>query len=139
MSRASATRYCEAPRLAWQHGRRWITRNNSCVAKPIRRESLMRKTPTPPRTSEAAIFARIWSESSAGLTPALARRILKLRFSAEDEARMRELARRNQLGELTDAEQGQLDGFVKVGDLLAIMHSRARRVLKQAVTMTTYP
>jgi hypothetical protein len=83
-----------------------------------------------PENSEAAIFARVWSQPAGGLTPVVARHILRLRFSADDEARMHELARKNRLGELTDAERNEFDNFVKVGDLLAILQSKARKALK---------
>ena len=60
---------------------------------------------------------------------AIARRILKLRFSENDQARMHELAVKNQQGKLSRAEIQELDNFVRVGDLLAILHSKARQRL----------
>jgi hypothetical protein len=80
--------------------------------------------------SEAAIFARLWETREGGLTPELARHVLKLRFSDNDIARMHELAARNQQGELSPAETDELDNFVRVGDLLAILQSKARKLLK---------
>jgi len=41
------------------------------------------------------------------------------------------LAERNREGTLTDAEREELDDFVKVGDLLAILQSKARKLLKR--------
>jgi hypothetical protein len=83
------------------------------------------------RTSAAAIFARLW-EGDNGLTVPVARHVLKLGFNEADKARIRELLERNREGELTDAEQEELDNFVKVGDLLAILQSKARKLLKRA-------
>lgn len=80
--------------------------------------------------SEAAIFARLW-DAEGGLSPQLARHVLKLAFSEADMARMHLLAERNQNGKLTPAERAELDNFVKVGDLLAILQSKARKLLKQ--------
>jgi hypothetical protein len=80
-------------------------------------------------SSEAAIFARVWAEAEGGLTPTLARHIVKLAFSANDKARMLELGRKNQEEGLTEAESTELDNFIKVGDLLAILQSKARQAL----------
>jgi hypothetical protein len=83
--------------------------------------------------SAAAIFARLW-ESGNGLTVPVARHILKLGFGAADKTRMRELIERNREGKLTDEEQEELNNFVKIGDLLAILQSKARKFLKQTAT-----
>jgi hypothetical protein len=88
--------------------------------------------PPASKSSAAAIFARLWDGKHGGLTPALARHVLKVRFSDADTARMRELARRNRDGTLTAAELAELDDFVIVGDLLAILQSKARQLLKRA-------
>jgi hypothetical protein len=81
------------------------------------------------KSSEAAIFARVWENRDGGLTPPLARHVLKLGFGDEDKARMHDLIERNQEGTLTDDERAELDNFVKVGDLLAILQSKARKFL----------
>ncbi len=85
-----------------------------------------------PPKSEAAIFARLWTGKEDELTPENARKILEWRFSADEEARMHELAYRNQQGQLSDLELQELDHFVKVGDLLAILQSKARTYLKDS-------
>jgi len=48
-----------------------------------------------------------------------------------DQARMEELAQRNQKGRLSVGEREELENYVKVGDLLAILHSKARQALKR--------
>src|SRR5207237_10662836 len=53
------------------------------------------------RASFAAIFSRLWDAGNRGLTPLVARHLLRLRFSESDEARMHELAAKNQAGRLT--------------------------------------
>jgi hypothetical protein len=50
---------------------------------------------------------------------------------------MRELAERNQEGQLSTEEREELDDFVKIGDLLAILQSKARKLLKQTPTRRT--
>jgi len=81
-------------------------------------------------TSEAAIWARIIEPEKNGLSPAAARSLLELRFSEWDLARMNELARKNQDGLLNDAEREELEGYVKVGDVLSLLHLKARRSLQ---------
>jgi hypothetical protein len=81
-------------------------------------------------TDEAAIFARLWDSEEQRLPMPLAKHILRLKFSADDQARMHDLAERNRSNRLTPSEQRELDSFIKVGDLLAILQSRTRRRLK---------
>jgi hypothetical protein len=81
-----------------------------------------------PKTT-AIIFSRLW-DGDCQLTMPVARHILKLRFSDSDLARMRELAERNREGQLSPAELDELDSFVTVGDLLAMLQSKARRLVK---------
>ena len=84
-------------------------------------------------TSEAAIFARLWEGGSKRLSVTLARHIVSLGFSEADRARMHELSEKNRSGELSVAETKELDNFIRVGDLLAILQSKARQRLKRAV------
>jgi hypothetical protein len=79
------------------------------------------------RTSEAAIFARLWQTDNGEMAPEAARLILTLGFSQDDRARMHELAVKNQEGAITPEERQELDSYVKVGDLLAILQSMARK------------
>lgn len=85
----------------------------------------------PNRSSEMAIFARLLKLDEGDLSRELARHILTLGFAEEDQARMRELAERNQSGGLSTAEQEELRHFVKAGHLLALLHSQARNCLKR--------
>jgi hypothetical protein len=81
-------------------------------------------------TSEAAIFVRVFADGKQGLTPELARHVLALGFSDEDKARMHELAIKNQEGNISAEELRDLDSYVKVADLVAILQSKARKLLK---------
>lgn len=82
-------------------------------------------------TSEAAIFSRVWEDEKKALSPTVARHVLKLRFSAKDQDRMHELAAKNRAGELSAEETEEIDNFVKVGDLLALLQSKARQRLRK--------
>jgi hypothetical protein len=80
--------------------------------------------------SEAAIFSRIFVEGPQGLTSELARHILTLEFSDHDKARMHELVLKNQEGRASPEELRDLDNYVKVADLVAILQSKARKLLR---------
>ena len=82
----------------------------------------------PNDTSQAAIFGRLWESFSS---PELAQQVLKLRFSDKDNSRMHELAAKNQSESLAARESEELDNFIRVADLLAILQSKARKFLKQ--------
>jgi hypothetical protein len=82
-------------------------------------------------TSGATIFSRIFETSREGLSPELARYILGLSFSTEDRSRMRELATKNQRGDISQQELEELDHYITAGDILAIWQSKARCALKQ--------
>jgi hypothetical protein len=88
------------------------------------------KTATLPPTTEAAIWARV-IHGSAELTPRVARAILKLEFSVDDQERMHDLALKAQEGRLTPEEEFEIDNFERVGTMLAILKSRSRKLLKR--------
>jgi hypothetical protein len=64
--------------------------------------------------------------------PALARHLLELGFSEEDNKRINDLADRNQRGALSPGELAELRGFANAGCLLGILYAKARRALKKA-------
>lgn len=80
--------------------------------------------------SEAAIFGRVFVNGRRGMTPDLARHILTLEFCDDDKARMHELAVKNQEGRASPEELRDLDNYVKVADLVAILQSKARKFLR---------
>lgn len=82
------------------------------------------------RTSELAIFGRLFKADKGDLPRELARYVLTLGFGEEDQARMRDLAERNQEGVLSLQEKEELQNYVKAGHLLALLHSKARKSLK---------
>jgi hypothetical protein len=82
-------------------------------------------------TSEAAIFSRILEPEKPMLSPDAARSILALDFTPSDRQRMNALAAKARAGTLTAEENEELDNYLRVGDLLAIMQSKARRSLQK--------
>ena len=81
--------------------------------------------------SEAAIFARLWETAESRLSPQVARYVLKVGFPERDKERMHELAAKNRTSQLSAEEREEFDNYIKVGDLLAILQSKARKRLKQ--------
>lgn len=67
-------------------------------------------------------------------TPTAARALLKLQFSEEDRLRMSELAAKARANKLTPQDEQRIDTYERLGCLLDILHSNARRVLKRRRT-----
>ena len=82
-------------------------------------------------SNELAIYGRLLKADKGDLSRELARYVLTLGFGEEDQARMRELAERNQAGALSTQEREELRNYVKAGHLLALLHSKARKSLKR--------
>lgn len=82
--------------------------------------------------SEAAIVGRLMKPDQGDFSPDVAREILSLQLSGEDQARMRELSLKAQDGTLTNAEQAEVENYRRVGYWLGILWSRARLSLKRA-------
>ncbi len=79
--------------------------------------------------TEVAIWSRLLQPDSSTLSPEAARAILMLDFTEEDRARLHELATRGQSGSLSAAEEDDLETYCRVGRLLDLMRSKARRSL----------
>jgi hypothetical protein len=83
-------------------------------------------------SAEAAILSRMLKPERDDLSPEAARSFLKLEFDPEDLSRMHELALRAQGGSLTAAEESELESYRRIGRLLEVMRSKARRSLARA-------
>jgi hypothetical protein len=64
------------------------------------------------------------------LSAEAARAMLRLRFSAADKRRMNRLAARNRQSKLKPEEEVELSNYIRVGQTLGILQSKARRSLK---------
>ena len=84
-------------------------------------------------TSEMAILRRVIDPEQPSLSVEAALAILRLDFSASDRARMNDLAAKNRAGKLTAAEDEELENYIRVGQTLGILQSKARRSLKGIV------
>jgi hypothetical protein len=83
------------------------------------------------RSSEVAIFGRLIQDQKGDLSRDLARYVLTLGFTDDDQSRMTELACRNQEVALSVGEQEELHSYVQASHLLALLHSKARKSLKR--------
>ncbi len=81
-------------------------------------------------TTEAAIWERVIHPHGELRRRDVARSILQLSFTPDERARMHKLAVKNQDGSLTPEEESELDHYNRVGSLLSIMKSKARKLLK---------
>jgi hypothetical protein len=66
----------------------------------------------------------------ACFTPEVARRLIDLRASSSVQKRIEELARKSEQGKLSKPEQEEYDALVSAGNFIAILQSKARRLLK---------
>jgi hypothetical protein len=87
----------------------------------------MRVIKKPGQTTESDIWARLIRHGN--FSKAVARGFLSLNFGDDDKVRMQELAQKNNEGKLSPAELSELDEYVKVGDILSLLHLKARRAL----------
>lgn len=87
-------------------------------------------TVAPSSSSEMEILRRVVDPTEPYLSCAAARDILRLRFAKQDRNRMNQLAEKNRKGELTEKEEQELDNFIRVGQTLGILQSKARRTLR---------
>jgi hypothetical protein len=83
-------------------------------------------------TGEAAILVRVFNADHGDLPPDAARYFLEKDFPPTDLEKMDELARKARQGSLTADEQEEMEHYCHVGDLLALMKSKARLSLGQS-------
>lgn len=80
--------------------------------------------------TEMDILADAIVPEAGDLTPAVAESVLHWKFTDRAVTKMNELARRNSEGNLTPAEQQELDNFIRVGSLINLFQAKARVSLK---------
>ena len=83
--------------------------------------------------SEAAIWARLMQAQGDDLSAEAAEYLLSIRFGEDDITRMHELADRSTAGTLTDQERSEFDSYLHIGNLLAVMQSKARQALDRPI------
>lgn len=76
--------------------------------------------------TEADVLDQLLTAEGTGFTPESARVILSLRFSPAAVERMNELAAKNRRGTLSEAERANLEKYLRVGNFLNVVQSKAR-------------
>jgi hypothetical protein len=84
------------------------------------------------KATEGAIWNRLLQPAGQALSLQAARSIVRMEFPQEDKDRMHELAAKAREGTLTPVEQEEIRSYERVGNLLALMKSKARQRLKKA-------
>ncbi len=79
----------------------------------------------------SSVLSRVIRPEQDDLSPEAARSFLRLAFDRVDLARMNDLARKGQKGELTRQEQALLAEYRQAGLLIDLLKSKARLSLKR--------
>ncbi len=83
------------------------------------------------QNTEAAILARVIEADEKEVTPDVARYLLSMQLPEADRERVDELSAKARSGSLNVAEEEELESYLHIGSLLAVMQSRARRFLSK--------
>jgi hypothetical protein len=82
--------------------------------------------------TEAGILARLIRARQDDLSHDAANYLLSLNFEENDVSRMNELSDLARQGKLVDADAAELDSYIHVSNLLAVMKAKARRALRSS-------
>ena len=82
--------------------------------------------------NEVEIWAGVITSDQSDMPEPAATTVLGWRFNDEAKQRMEELAARNGQGTLSDSEREELEAYVNVGQVIAILQAKARLSLKRA-------
>ena len=82
-------------------------------------------------SKEAAILSRVIRPEKDDLPDEQAKALLRMRFEQGDLDRLHDLVVRNQDDELTPAEKGELEDYLRVSAFLDLMHAKARYSLRK--------
>jgi hypothetical protein len=81
-------------------------------------------------SADSAALDRLLDPLTRYLTPAAARALVEFRADATTLAHIAELAEKCNEGELTAGERAEYEAYIRAGDLIAVLQSKARRLLK---------
>lgn len=80
--------------------------------------------------SEADILTKVVGPKKADLSPEAARSFLGLRFDSATTKRIRQLLRKNNRGTISSPERLTLEKYLRVGQLLDLLHAKAKLSLQ---------
>ena len=83
-------------------------------------------------STETSILGRVLASEGEPLRTEAAEFLLGVHFPNRDKMRMDELAQKAREGTLTSEEQREADEYQLVGDVIAILQSKARMALRSS-------
>lgn len=81
------------------------------------------------RRNGSAILERLLEPVSRSLNVEAARKLIRLKAGGKTQARVDELARKCNEGELTPVERAEYERYVTAGTMIAILQAKARLLL----------
>jgi len=78
---------------------------------------------------QSDLLSRVLEPISHYLTPEGARELVNLRADGTTQSRIDELAERANEGQLTSEERAEYDSYIAAANVIAILQSKARRLL----------
>ena len=81
------------------------------------------------RRNGSAVLERLLEPVSQSLNVEAAQKLIRLKADAKTQARIDELARKCNEGELSALERSEYEGYVTAGTLIAILQAKARLLL----------
>lgn len=84
------------------------------------------------KTLDAPILDRLLDPLGGMLTPEVARKLVEFRFDNKVQAKIDQLARKCNEGELTEKERREYETSVQTIDFIAILQAKARALLKRS-------
>jgi hypothetical protein len=82
-----------------------------------------------PKTANGHVLERILEPVSSSLNDEAARKLIGLKADAKAQARVAELARKCNEGQLTAEERDEYETYVMAGEFVAILQAKARILL----------
>jgi hypothetical protein len=82
--------------------------------------------------TQDAILDQMLEPLVEALTPESARALAQFQAKPSIQARVDQLAAKCNEGEFTDEERAEYENYVRVGNLLALIKAKARRVLAES-------
>jgi hypothetical protein len=79
-----------------------------------------------------AVLEQLVELDAKSISPETARKLLDLALTPAHQGQVDAWLQKAREGSLTSGERADLDEFIRVADLLAILHSRARQALARA-------
>jgi hypothetical protein len=85
-------------------------------------------------SAQTAVLNELLEPVGRCLTPEAAQQLVELRASPSAQARIEELATKSTEGTLTKDEEVEYETYVSVGNFIAILQAKARKMLKNNST-----